>query len=213
MLKTIPSFSYEYLFEEQGYTLIAGVDEVGRAPLAGPVAAGAVILDISAHDGWLEEVRDSKLLSARTRQKLESVIQREAIAWGVGMVSNADIDDFGISRATRLAMKKAIGQLVIEPQAILIDYIRLPEVNLPQMGITHGDSLSFSIACASIIAKVARDRLMEEMDERYPGYGFSRNKGYPTREHLCSLENIGPCPIHRLSFHPLKPQLGINDDF
>lgn len=213
MLKSRPSYTYELQFKDQGFTLIAGIDEVGRAPLAGPVAAGAVILDTSSMDGWLEEVHDSKLLSARIRQKLESVIQREAISWGIGMVSAAEIDDFGISRATRLAMKKAVSQLEPAPQAILVDYMRLPEINLPQKGITHGDSLSFSIACASIIAKVARDRLMEEMDERYPGYGFCRNKGYPTSEHLHALKEIGPCPIHRLSFHPLKPRLGICDDF
>lgn len=210
MHKQRPSYDYEYLFIEQGFTLIAGVDEAGRAPLAGPVSAGAVILDTSAVHSWLGEVRDSKLLSARMRCKLESIIQREAIAWGVGMVSHSEIDSFGIARATRLAMKKAIYKLEPQPQAILVDFLRLPEVFLPQQGITHGDNLSFSIACASILAKVARDRLMEEMDEHYPGYGFCHNKGYPTHEHLEALKKRGPCPIHRRSFSPLKPRLDMD---
>ena len=209
MAKNNPSYHYEYLFTKQGFSLIAGIDEAGRAPLAGPVAAGAVILDLSAIHPWLADVQDSKLVSARMRQKLESIIQREAISWGVGMVSSAEIDSFGIARAARLAMKKAVSLLKPPPQAILVDYFRLPEVNLPQQGITRGDSLSYSIACASILAKVARDRLMEEMDERYPGYGFCRNKGYPTLEHLEALKKRGPCPIHRISFRPLKPQLGM----
>lgn len=205
----IPSYDYEQSFIKQGFLLVAGVDEAGRAPLAGPVAAGAVILDTTSKKPWLDDVRDSKLLSPRMRLKLESVIQREAISWGVGMVYSTEIDDYGIARAARVAMKKAIAQLNPPPHAILIDYFRLPEVNLPQKGITRGDSLSFSIACASILAKVARDRLMTEMDERYPEYGFCRNKGYATSEHLKALKKIGPCAIHRFSFHPLKPRMEI----
>ena len=204
-----PSYFYEYSFAEQGFTLIAGIDEAGRAPLAGPVTAAAVILDISSKPNCLDEVRDSKLLNHKTRLKLEGAIQREAISWGVGMVSNLDIDDHGIARATRLAMKQAVNKLAPAPQALLVDYFHLPEVNLPQKGVTHGDRLSISIACASILAKVARDRLMEEMDERYPKYGFCRNKGYATREHLEAVKKTGPCPIHRFSFNPLKPQFGM----
>jgi len=205
----IPSFKNEKLFYSQGYVLVAGIDEAGRAPLAGPVSAAAVILKIKRRNGWLKEIRDSKLLPAIKRDRLAEYIRREAVAFGIGFSSNLEIDNNGIARATRLAMIKALDALTPSPQALLIDYFRLPEINLPQKGILHGDSVCLSIACASILAKVARDRLMDEMDELYPGYGFRHNKGYPTRFHLDCLRNLGPCPIHRNSFHPLKPRLDL----
>ena len=209
MTTVIPDFSFEKEFVSSGYFLIAGIDEAGRAPLAGPVTAGAVILDLNLAGGWIDEVRDSKAISRSKRNRLEIEIKKSALAWGLGFSSNHEIDQHGIARATRLAMKAAIETLNPAPQAILIDYFRLPELNLPQKGIPHGDSLCNSIACASILAKVARDRLMDEMDIRYPGYGFSHNKGYPTPDHFKSLAELGPCPIHRQSFFPLKPRLNI----
>ncbi len=209
MSAKIPSFKFERLFASQGYLLIAGIDEAGRAPLAGPVTAGAVILDLDLAAIWLKDVRDSKLLSANKREYLEEIIKKQAISYGVGFVSSQEVDQDGIARATRIAMKKAIDMLKPQPDALIIDYFRLPEANLPQKGITGGDGCCLSIACASILAKVARDRLMIEMDRCYPGYGFSHNKGYPTPKHLESIKQLGPCPIHRRSFHPIKPRLGL----
>jgi ribonuclease HII len=209
MKAPVPSFENEKLLNSQGYVLIAGIDEAGRAPLAGPVAAAAVILKIKRRNGWLREIRDSKLLSPIKREQLARHIRHEAVAFGIGFSSNLEIDNNGISRATRLAMLKAIDALTPRPHALLIDYFRLPESILPQKGILHGDAICMSIACASILAKVARDRLMDEMDELYPGYGFRRNKGYPTRLHLDRLRSLGPCPIHRNSFHPIKPRLDL----
>jgi len=206
-MKLKPSFEYETVFVNQGYALVAGIDEAGRAPLAGPVSAGAVILDTAAAGRWLDEVRDSKMLSKSKREYLEPYIKDNAVSFGVGFSSCREIDAFGIVRATRIAMSRALHQLLPQPQALLIDYLRLPEVNLPQQGVLHGDGLCLSIACASILAKVARDRLMDEMDLLYPLYGFARNKGYPTPEHFCSLQKHGPCPIHRNSFGPLKARL------
>jgi len=184
------------------------VDEVGRGALAGPVVAAAVILpgNIKAH--WLERVRDSKLLSPATRELLFDYIRDTAIAVGIGKADHEVIDEYGIIRATRLAMKLAVEQLLPPAQHLLIDYLRLPEVPLPQRGITNGDSLCFSIACASIVAKVTRDRLMVELDGRYPGYGLAQHKGYGTERHLACLHRLGPSSIHRRSFRPLKEMIG-----
>jgi ribonuclease HII len=200
----IPSFTEERILEAKGYRYIAGIDEVGRGALAGPVAAAAVILphNIDAH--WLGLVRDSKQLSPSKRELLFHHIHETAIAIGIGLVYHEVIDDQGIIKATRLAMKLAVDQLSTPAEALLIDYISLPEVSLPQKGIKNGDSLCFSIACASIVAKVTRDRLMIELDRAYPGYKFSRHKGYGTWEHLTCLQRLGPSPIHRHSFRPVR---------
>jgi len=202
-----PSFAEERLLEAQGYRLIAGVDEVGRGALIGPVVAAAVILPPDVNTHWKDKVRDSKLLSPGRREYLFALIHETAIAVGIGMIAPEIVDSQGIVRATRLAMKSAIDQLVPEPQYLLIDYLRLPEVTLPQKGITDGDSLCFSIACASIVAKVARDRLMVEMDRTYTGYGLAKHKGYGTKEHLACLRRQGPCPLHRRSFRPVRETL------
>ncbi len=199
-----PSFAEEKRLETQGYQLVAGVDEVGRGALVGPVLAAAVILPRRIKAGWRGKVRDSKQLSPGTREFLSEHIREIAIAVGIGASPSEVIDARGIAGATRLAMKSAIEQLAPQPQYLLIDYVRLPEVPLPQKGITHGDSLCFSIACASIIAKVARDRIMVELDGVYPGYGFAGHKGYGTREHLACLRRHGPCPLHRRSFRPVQ---------
>jgi len=200
----IPSFVEEKDLEAQGYRLIAGVDEVGRGALAGPVVATAVILPCNLNTQWLGEVRESKQLTSARREFLSQHIQEIAISIGTGVSSHEIIDTRGIIKATRSAMKQAIDQLSPPPQCLLIDYMRLPESPLHQKGIKNGDSLCFSIACASIVAKVARDHLMAELDKIYPGYGLAAHKGYGTREHLASLRRLGPSPIHRRSFQPLR---------
>ena len=200
----IPSFAEERALLTQGYRFIAGVDEVGRGALAGPVVAAAVILPLDIKARWLKQVRDSKQLSPVKRELLLPYIQRAAVSVGIGWSGQEIIDARGIVAATRLAMKSAIEQLSPPPQYLLIDYMRLPDVTLPQKGIIHGDCLCLSIACASIVAKVARDRLMVKMDGIYPGYGLARHKGYATEEHFACLQRLGPCPIHRRTFQPLK---------
>jgi ribonuclease HII len=198
-----PSFAEEKLLGAQGYRLIAGVDEVGRGALVGPVVAAAVILPLEVNTRWRDKVRDSKQLSPTTRELLCDHIHEMAISVGIGTSPPEVIDAQGIIKATRLAMESAIDQLMPQPQYLLIDYMLLPEIQLPQKGITNGDSLCFSIACASIVAKVARDRLMVELDTAYPGYGLAEHKGYSTKKHLACLRRQGPCPIHRRSFRPV----------
>ena len=200
----MPSFVEEELLIAQGYQCIAGIDEVGRGALAGPVVAAAVILPPHADAPWFTEVRDSKLLTPARREALFHRIHEVAISIGVGLIPHDLIDTQGIVKATRLAMKLAVDQLSPPPQFLLIDYMRLPEVRLPQKGITDGDNLCLSIACASIIAKVARDQLMVEFDGIYPGYGLAQHKGYGTRRHLECLIRLGPCAIHRQSFRPVR---------
>jgi len=204
-----PSIVEERRLEAQGYRLIAGIDEVGRGALAGPVAAAAIILPWGLRKPWLNQVKDSKQLSPTKREFLFHHLHEVAIGIGIGMVQPEIIDACGIIKATRLAMKLAIDQLSPPPESLLIDYMRLPEVSLPQRGITNGDSLCLSIACASIIAKVARDRLMIELDKTYPGYGLARHKGYGTREHIACLHRLGPSPTHRHSFKPVKEIIGV----
>ena len=199
-----PSFTEEEMLEAQGYQYIAGIDEAGRGSLAGPVVAAAVILPCHIEGPWLNQVKDSKQLSPARRESLFHHIHEVAISMGIGVVPHKIIDARGIIKATRLAMKLAIGQLSPPPEFLLIDYMRLPEVPLPQKGITNGDSLCFSIACASIIAKVSRDHLMRELDGTYPGYGLAQHKGYCTKGHLACLCRLGPSPIHRQSFKPVK---------
>jgi len=200
----MPSFAEEELLAAQGYQRIAGIDEAGRGALAGPVVAAAVILPHHIDVPWLAEVRDSKQLTPARRELLFHRIHEIAISIGIGVTPHYLIDEQGIIKATRLAMKLAVGQLSPPPESLLIDYMRLPEVKLPQKGITNGDNLCFSIACASIIAKVTRDQLMVAFDKVYPGYGLAQHKGYGTREHLACLYRLGPCPIHRQSFKPVR---------
>ncbi|MFC2043756.1 ribonuclease HII [Chloroflexota bacterium] len=200
----IPSFIEERELEKQGYRYIAGVDEVGRGALAGPVVAAAIILPSRVLAPWFPLIRDSKELSSGRRQILYHYVHEVAIATGIGFIEPRVIDDQGIVKATRLAMKLAIGQLSPVPEALLIDYMCLPELRLPQKGVVNGDSLCFSIACASIIAKVVRDSMMIELDRIYPDYGLARHKGYGTREHLACLRQLGQSPVHRESFKPVR---------
>ena len=208
MIRQKPSFAEEKLLRKQGYRLVAGVDEVGRGALMGPVVAAAVILPENFKSSWKSNVRDSKQLSPQVREYLYDFIKEEAVSVGIGSIPSEVIDKLGIARATRLAMVAAIEQLEPPPQFLLIDYIRLAEISLPQKGIKFGDSLCFSIACASIIAKVTRDRWAIEIDRDYPGYGFAEHKGYGTEGHMKCLRVKGPCPLHRRSFRPVSELVG-----
>ncbi len=203
-----------------GVTHVAGVDEVGRGPLAGPVVAAAVIFP---HDFFVSEVNDSKELSRSQRESLYEEILSGALAVGVGGVDHNTIDEINILQATFRAMRKALAQLTIAPQHLLVDGNRFdcdgpldgnqklhansPEI--PYTTIVDGDALSFSIAAASIVAKVTRDRMMEEFDRQYPGYGFAKHKGYATEEHREAIRKLGYCDIHRRSF-AFDPQLEVN---
>ena len=199
-----PNFDHENELGSQGYELIAGIDEVGRGALAGPVVASAVILPHPANLSWLELVRDSKELNARKRESLFDLINKEAVAVGTGIVPSQVIDSVNIFQATKLAMMQAVEKLPRQPGFLLIDRLSLTQCPIPQRGITRGDKLCLSIACASIVAKVTRDRMMEELDGVYPGYGFARHKGYGTRKHISCLQKLGPSPIHRLYFAPVR---------
>ena len=203
-----PSFAEEKVLRSQGYSLIAGIDEVGRGALMGPVMAAAVILPEIFRARWKSRVRDSKQLTPKEREYLYDLIRDIAVSVGIGSSSNDEIDSVGIAKATRLAMIKAIAQLEPQPQYLLIDYVKLKESSYPQKGITHGDCLCFSIACASIIAKVTRDRLVTEMDRDFPGYGFAGHKGYGTEKHIACLREKGPCRLHRRSFRPVSELTG-----
>ena len=186
---------YERRFADRG--LIAGIDEVGRGPLAGPVCACALILPT---DHPVLYLNDSKKLTAKNRDELYDVLKREAVSIGIGYESPEIIDEINILQATYSAMRSALAALSPGPDFLLIDAVSIPGVSVPSRSIVHGDALSVSIAAASIVAKVSRDRLMEEYDRLYPEYGFARNKGYGTAEHMAALRKYGPCPIHRKSF-------------
>jgi ribonuclease HII len=203
-LRQKPSLAKEKALRTEGYHLIAGVDEVGRGALMGPVVAAAVIMPENIKPRWKSKVRDSKQLTPKAREYLAPFIKETAISFGIGSTANDIIDDVGIAQATCMAMISSIQQLTPQPQFLLIDYIRLHELLIPQEGIIDGDSLCFSIACASIIAKVYRDHVVVEMDQQYPGYGFAHHKGYGTREHLSCLREKGPCALHRRSFSPVS---------
>ena len=204
-----PTLDYEEALWKQGFFAVAGIDEAGRGCLAGPVMAGAVILP--AESGIAERlrgVRDSKLMTPAERDEMYDAVIREAAAWGAGEADNREIDRIGILNATKNAMKRAIGNLGIQPDHLLIDFVRLHDVTTPQIGLKHGDMLCLSIACASVIAKVTRDRWMQSEAARlYPQYGFETHKGYGTREHMEALRRYGPCPIHRMTFRPLSEDL------
>jgi ribonuclease HII len=203
-LSQFPNLDEEDKLREEGYELIAGIDEVGRGALAGPVVASAVILPHPANLPWFELVRDSKELNSRKRESLFDLITKEAVAVGIGIVPPQVIDSVNILKATRIAMMQAVEKLPIQPGFLLVDRLGLSQCPIPQRGITRGDKTCLSIACASIIAKVTRDRMMEEFDKTYPGYGFARHKGYGTGIHLSCLRKLGPSPIHRLYFAPVR---------
>lgn len=184
----------------QGTLRIAGVDEVGVGPLAGPVVAAAVVLPPECA---LRGIDDSKKLSAATRARLEAAIRACALGVGVGVVPVEEVDRLNVYWAAIEAMRRAVAALGEPPEQVLVDARRIPDLGLPQTALIKGDALSYSIAAASIVAKVARDRMMVEADQRYPGYGFARHMGYGTAEHLAALQRHGPCPEHRRTFLPV----------
>ena len=191
-------WSYERAYRAEGFTTVCGVDEAGRGPLAGPVCAAAVILP---QDLEIEGLNDSKKLTEKRREVLYDVIVREAVAYGIAFADEKEIDEINILQATFLAMRRAVEQLSVRPNIVLVDGNREPELgDLPVKTIVKGDSLSANIAAASILAKVTRDRFMLEQDAIYPQYGFAVHKGYGTKAHYAALTQYGACPIHRRSF-------------
>ena len=180
-----------------GIHLIAGVDEAGRGPLAGPVCAAAVILPQNLE---IPGLNDSKKLSDKQRRALFPVIIEKAVAYGIAFASEKEIDDINILQATFLAMERAVDQLQVKPELLLIDGNRNRDFGIPSQTVIHGDSLSASIAAASVLAKVTRDRICEELDRQYPEYKIAKHKGYATKEHYAALEKFGHCPLHRMSF-------------
>lgn len=193
----IDKLLYEKEEQAKGKFLIAGVDEVGRGPLAGPVCVAAVIMPL---DDIVEGVDDSKKLSEKKRELLFEKIKERAISYSIQFVDEQTIDKINILEATKLCMKKAIEGLSLKPDIVLIDAISKLDVDVELRGIIKGDALSYSIGCASILAKVTRDRLMCEYAKEYPEYGFEKHKGYGTKQHIDALKEIGPCIYHRLSF-------------
>ena len=201
----MPSDIFEAEARRCGYRLVAGLDEAGRGPLAGPVVAAAVILPSRCA---LDGLNDSKQLSEADRERLYEEITRRALGVGTGLATEREIDTMNILEATRLAMTRAIQVLSPSPEVLLLDAVTLPFITLPQRPIIKGDSLSVSIAAASIVAKVSRDRLMGAYHQRYPQYNFQCHKGYATSEHLRLLAAYGPCEIHRRSFRPVDEFVG-----
>ncbi|MDD4901009.1 MAG: ribonuclease HII [Patescibacteria group bacterium] len=191
---------------DQGHEIIGALDEAGRGPLAGPVVAACVIIKANfSINNELEEINDSKKLSAKKRELLFDLIKKNFIEVGVGICDHQTIDRINILQATFLAMKKALSSIKNKPGFILVDgSLAIPNCSIAQRAIVKGDEKVFSLAAASIIAKVTRDRMMLEMDKLYPDYGFLKHKGYGTKEHLEKLKQFGPCPIHRLSFNRVK---------
>ena len=201
----MPDLSLECAAYGRGIRLVAGVDEAGRGPLAGPVVAAAVIFpsDLTGKEPWLQLLDDSKKLTHSRRERAVEIVQEHALAVGVGMVGPEEIDQMGIGHAALAAMLRAVGQLSQTPGHLLLDFIYVRECPYTYETIVKGDSKSYSIAAASNVAKVTRDKLMVEAEEAYPGYDFAKHKGYPTKAHFERLNELGPCPIHRRSFAPV----------
>lgn len=194
---------YENELYDKGYKLICGIDEVGRGPLLGPVVTSAVILPVGYYN---PEIKDSKKLSEKKREKLFDIITKDAISIGIGIVDEKKIDEINIYESTKVAMKMAIDNLSIKPDYVLIDAMKL-DIDIPSNSIIKGDAKSESIAAASIIAKVTRDRMIDEIDKEYPMYDLKNNKGYGTKKHLEALKEYGPCKYHRYSYSPVSDSL------
>jgi ribonuclease HII len=202
LIPDAPDLQFEIDLWAQGLQVIAGIDEAGRGALAGPVAAAALILPVDPHlDCLLKGVRDSKQMTHDQRTLWAVRLRQLAVGFGVGFASHQEIDTFGIVPATRLAMQRALDALPATPHHLLIDYLDVPDVAIPQTCLVKGDARSLSIAGASILAKTARDELLCQLDAQYPGYGFAANKGYGTRAHQNALARLGLSPVHRRSFH------------
>ncbi len=203
--EALPTWRYERELWRDGVVRVAGVDEVGRGPLAGPVYAGAVVLPTSRLR-WLARLNDSKVLEAPEREELAAAIRRTS-DWGIGAVSNHVIDQIGIVKATRLAMRIAVSQLDVAPDALIVDGREVVAGGIRQRAVIDADALSKSVAAASIVAKVARDAVMCALDARFPGYGLAQNKGYYTAGHREALERLGYSTVHRLTFAPVRAAL------
>ncbi len=191
---------YENKYYDIGYEMIAGVDEVGRGPLVGPVVAAAVVLP---KDYFLEGLTDSKKLSEKKREYFYDIIMKDAISVGIGIIDNNTIDKINIYEATKMAMKEAINNLKLKPDVVLTDAMKL-DIDTIVVPIIKGDLKSITISAASVIAKVTRDRMMNDLDEKYPFYNFKKNKGYPTKDHISAIEKYGILREHRRSYNPIK---------
>lgn len=209
-MELFPNWTEEEALWATGFQNVAGVDEVGRGPLAGPVFAAAVIIPAKTSDPYFEKVQDSKKVNPKVRPKIADAIHNLAI-WAIGDASPQEIDCLGIIEATYVAMRRAVARLSIMPDYILVDGTGVPGTGIPEKPLIRGDARCFSIAAASIVAKVARDDLMQILDSVYPGYGFATHKGYPTKKHLEALMRLGPSPIHRRSFGPVTRVLEKRD--
>ncbi len=210
MMGCVPTFEYELRLWAGGCRCVAGLDEAGRGALAGPVVAAAVVID--PHSAGLplwSEMRDSKLLTPAQRTALAPQIRAAALCWAIGSVAAQEIDRIGIAAATRQAMQAAVAGLSPQPQHLLIDWVRLPLVNIAQFSCAKADQLIVSVAAASILAKVHRDALMVELDRLHPAYGFAGHKGYGAQAHLAALTAHGPCTEHRHSFAPIAAKPGL----
>ena len=201
--------NFENNYTLKGYNVIAGMDEAGRGPLAGPVVCACAIMPLNS-DKIIEGVNDSKKLTPKKRDELYEKIKDTAVCYSIQEVDNKTIDKINILNATRLGMQNCVKNLKVKPDFVLIDYIVGLELDVPNIPIVKGDAKSYSIACASILAKVYRDRLMEELDNKYPEYNFKKHKGYGTKEHIENLKKFGKCEIHRNTF--IKHFIGENND-
>lgn len=201
MTDVINMYQYEEELIDDGINLIAGVDEAGRGPIAGPVVIASCILPVNYR---IPGLNDSKQLSKKKREELYKEIVKHAVSYKIIFVSAKEVDESNIYSVTQEAMKEALLSLDIKPEYALIDFMPIKDIDIPTKSITHGDALSASIAAASILAKVSRDEYMAKMDIKYPNYGFKHNMGYATKMHMESLEKYGPCPIHRKTFYPVS---------
>jgi ribonuclease HII len=207
-LPPAPDLSFEIEIWQQGKQAVAGIDEAGRGALAGPVAAAAIILPADPNlSEVLTGVDDSKQMTPQARSRWATRLKEIALTWGVGFASHEEIDMIGIVPATRLAVRRAVEKLALQPDHLLIDYLSLPDLAIPQTSLVKGDARCYSIAAASILAKTSRDELCYDLDNQYPGYGFGQHKGYGTAAHLAALQRLGPAPVHRRSFAPVSGYL------
>jgi len=205
LIPNIPHLRHENALWVNGALWIAGIDEAGRGALAGPVSAAAVILPkLSSIAQDLEGVRDSKIMTPTQRESWMVIIKETAVSFGVGLASAQEIDTLGIISATRIAASRAINNLAIDPDWLLLDYLHLPDIPILQISLIKGDMRSLSIAAASVLAKTTRDAILIQLDDQYPGYGFAKHKGYGTKSHTEAIKRLGPSPVHRMSFAPIR---------
>ncbi len=219
LIPPTPNLDHERALWANGALWVAGIDEAGRGALCGPVVAAAVILpQIPNLETELEGVRDSKEMTAAQREAWSITISKKAVSFGVGQAAAPEIDALGIAPATRLAARRALNNLSVRPDHLLLDYFHLPELDLPQTALVKGDARALSIAAASVLAKTRRDAILIKLDAQYPGYGFASHKGYGTQAHRAAIRRFGPTPVHRMTFAPLRNQAtnhppGENNDF